>query len=316
MIKKSCLIIFILLNLILVSSQAEPPNSWQLFNFRHSDAYAKSSKHAQNGNKLAVLDTTRLSFIKKDVLVRVRVPNSLDIENKYTNKTKKVLDIWNSPKAYLFQTFNASKFHKQHLHISAFVRGLKPNTEQLNELFDEKYTQVKKQEIIERWLGRAEKKPEYINQFTKYFNAQSFLDGIERDKKRFSEHIEDSINTAEYGMWVVLHLQPKYTNKTSKSLHHYRYIPTTANLIGPEEKWHRLNVEVSIPENCEAISIVFFADGLMKTEIDHVVIVPHGEQLEKNNGNLFSSFQEVFKDYATPTLNQWPDNANNLGFEY
>jgi len=322
MIKGNWLIAFLLLNLVALSLEAKPPKSWEFYNFMHGDSYVQRSEQAQNGSTLAVLDTTKLSFEKKEIIKTFSYLTSAG--KRKTGERIETLDIWTTPEAYLFQTVNAKPYRNQHLHISAFVRGVSPDPRELVDSYEKELIEMKKEEAIDNWDKKTKTRPKFRDRFDDFFNAEKFIENIKREKQRLVKRIQESARTAKYGMWIILHFPPTQLTRTysefEKSqiyLDNILYKPTTANLIGPKDKWHRLNFEVSIPENCEAISIIFFADGVVQAEVDHVAVVRHGEILkepEKSSSHFFE-LNDEFKDNIESSQKGWLDDFQNLGFE-
>ena len=74
---------------------------------------------------------------------------------------------------------------------------------------------------------------------------------------------------------------------------------------------------MSIPENSEAISIVFFANGIIQAEIDHIAVARQGENLTAYEKGFPYSYiaSDEFREHSYSTPREWLESFKNLNFE-
>jgi len=197
------------------------------------------------------------------------------------------------PEGYLFQTINAKSYRNKHLHISAFARNIEPDFEDLTKQF-ENYI-VARYELQE---SESEDTP--------------LPDPYAAIASGFSQHIRDSYAQSGYGVWVLLHMP--YSEYGAKVIR--QITPTATGNISSPQRWHRFNVEVSIPKECEKITVVFWSRGVSIAQVDHFAIVEHGDALpRRNNGAYFSHFDGLYERVLKENSQTHSSRLENLSFE-
>jgi len=92
--------------------------------------------------------------------------------------------------------------------------------------------------------------------------------------------------------------------------------PTATGNISSPQRWHRFNVEVSIPKECEKITVVFWSRGVSIAQVDHFAIVEHGDALpRRNNGAYFSHFDGLYERVLKENSQTHSSRLENLSFE-
>lgn len=272
-----CLTIFLCLSLAVRGEQDEQAISgWYTYKLAHSGFELKRSKDAQNGFQLAAVDNTRLEF-------------PAEFYSFYRDFR---------PQGFLYQTIAAHQYRGKHLHISAFARHLAPNFGELEKWFDveyAKYRQRTAQSDIETrqhlpyWWPKPSKNP----------------------AADFAAHIRDSYRNSRYEVWVLLHRAGQYDQPVPIEVH----VPTSTGSAVNAGLWHRFNVEVSVPEDCTHLTVMFNVRGVVKTEVDHFALVEHGRMLP-NQRRLRSwhEFEGSYELLSASTIDA-KQQLINPGFE-
>ena len=116
--------------LLVEKTRSAQPLEWQFYNVRHSIVDQVSSPEAQDGESLAVVDTSQLNF---------QVSYTQDSEGRRYRFSRYGYDE-SQPWAFLYQTFDAKKYINKHLHVSTFVKSLEPDFQALESWYAEQYS--------------------------------------------------------------------------------------------------------------------------------------------------------------------------------
>ncbi len=268
------------------AAQAKPPMNWRVFDYAYTEFDTLKSEQAQDGETLAIIDGTALNFA--------------DYLEKHHYEYQ--------PEGFLYQTIDASQYRGKHLHISAFARNIRPDFEKLENLFSEQLTEIQK------LMGGQNKVGSHSPQQASYLKKRDAW-RAERHAavtSNFSKHIRDSYAQSRYGIWVLLHME----GGTKDQPKIRKFSPTSTGNISTPERWQRFNIEVSIPEHCHKITVVFWSWGVSKAQVDHFAIVEHGPELNRSDyGEYFSSFDRLYEKLILKDDQTAEAELRNLSFE-
>ena len=284
--------------LLVEQARSAQPLEWQFYNVRHSIVDQVSSPEAQDGESLAVVDTSQLNF---------QVSYTQDSEGRSYRFSRYGYDE-SQPWGFLYQTFDAKKYINKHLHISTFVKSLEPDLQALESWYAEQYSLM-----IEAKLAKIDDEFSSAENYQqiKIFNVQELQAQQKQAILDFAVFIRESYENAYFETRVVLHRK----TDTDKSVIVEAYAPTSSGLHNSSQLWNRFNIEVGIPEDCYAISVVFESRGLNKLYFDHVALVEHGEKLADRGRVTARSMPQRFVEHIEdkPIINS--DGFQNLSFE-
>lgn len=288
----------VLLVFLLVSKvHSAQPLDWQFHNIRHSIVDRILSPQAQDGGSLAVVDTSQLDFQENYSATYDFRPRGF---SRYDYSDSQ-------PWGFLYQTFSAKEYRNKHLHISAFAKSLEPDFKALEDWYAEQYSL-----LIETELANLDAEVSATD------NSQPqktlFTQGLQGRQKQalldFTKFIRDSYEAANFEIWVVLYRTSKIEGETIIE----GYTPTSSGRNNSAKLWNRFNIEVGIPEDCYAISVVFESQGLNRLYFDHVALVEHGEKLaEARAGSL--SMSHPFVEHIKTNFKIDNTGYQNLSFE-
>lgn len=246
----------------------------------------EKSIDAQDGEHLAVIDGTTLTF-----------PISYQEEGRYW------LDPFR-PSGYVYQSVEAKPYLSTHLHISGFARGVKPNFAELEKQFFDYYQGAQEVRLI-KFLGNVQEaeKSAATKRFDEYEQGR-----YEEKLSEFQRFIHNSYNDAQYGIAVILDMGGALGNRVIQA-----HGPTSAGAPRSNELWNRFNVEVGMPEACQSITIVMWQQGVAISEFDYLVVSEQGEKIGFRVSNFSLDAKPLFdkiiesRDLAT--------QFSNLSFE-
>lgn len=256
--------------------------TWYFSNSIHSSFAKLGSNDAQEGRHLLEIDSGSFTF-----------PYKLESEvNGYF--------ISPEPRGFLFQTILADGFIGKHLHISAFAKSVKPNFEEIKKSYQEWFLEEQKAALNE--LSNSENKEQLES-----------LEGdqLEIELNQFERFINQSRATSNYGVSVLLHFKEDEKGRSRVALH----APTSVGAPKGDGLWDRFNVELGVPENCQAISIVLWSKGLSIVQYDYVAIVPHGDAVSSRPYRFELYEHEDMYQAVTPLLDGLDTRFKNLSFE-
>lgn len=260
-------------------------DAWAFHNVSSSRAEVARSTDSQDGDNLLIIDSTELEF-----------------ENDYNS----FYDLFRH-EAYVIQTIVPNKLQGRHLHISGFAKSTTPNFLKLEELFDKKFAELEREKFE---IRIADFNEDMISKYRAWYEENLLLSS-KLQRESFAEEMRRSNAVADFGIWVLLHMEDDQYEKRNI----YKHIPTSAGSANQNDLWNRLNVEVSVPENCEAISIVLWSKGLNIVEFDHIAVVEQGQSLARPTAiNYLSSYEELY-DYFEQAPLIVPSEFTNLSFE-
>lgn len=277
-----CLITIIWLGCWSAGALAADVDAWTFYNVSSSKAEVTRSTDSQDGHKLLIIDSSELDF-----------------ENDY----RTFYDLFRH-EAYLIQTVAANRLRGKHLHISGFAKSTTPDFLKLEKLFYQKLVESDKEKLEKRMTSGNED----IAEKYRAWHKENQL----RQRESFAEEIRRANAAADFGIWVLLHVEEEGQYEKRRV---YKHIPTSAGNANQNDLWNRFNVEVSVPENCDAVSIVLWSEGLNIVEFDHIAVVEQGPSLTRPAANIYlSSFDELF-DYFAQEPVIVASEFTNLSFE-
>ncbi|RBP51730.1 hypothetical protein DFR28_1021163 [Arenicella xantha] len=243
------------------------------------------STDSQDGDNLLIIDSTELDF---------------------ENDSSSFYDLFRH-EAYLIQTIVPNKLQGKHLHISGFAKSTTPDFLKLEELFDEKVAESDREKFEMRMVNFNE---DMANKYRAWYEENLLLSS-KLQRELFAEEMRRSNAIADFGIWVFLHMEEGQYEKRRI----YKHIPTSAGHANQNDLWNRFNVEVSVPENCEAVSIVLWSKGLNIVEFDHIAVVEQGQSLAKSTANSYLSSYDELYDYFAQAPSIVVSEFTNLSFE-
>lgn len=268
------------------AARADTQEHWLFVSNDQARYRVKASIEAQHGTKLMMIDGTELEH-------PIEYQKQPHWQSAWQNSWQSLF----MPSGQLYQTIKARPYTSKHLHISGFARGIKPNFAKMEKEFSDYYE------------GAAKVSLDH------FLNAEKTLDdeqaNIEYQEKRreFRDFIQGSYESSNYGIAVLLDMGPKQSSRTRFRWH----FPTSFGGPRLNELWNRFNVEVSIPEACESISIVLWQHGVAITEFDHLVVSEQGDGVGRGGSNFNLGTEKLIKQLLETDIGA--TRFSNLSFE-
>ena len=182
------------------------------------------------------------------------------------------------PKGYVSQTVLADDLIGKHFHISGFAKSYEPNLAVLKKRFRE--------------LVQNESRL-YKEQYADLMQGDWFQESMQFYQESFNDWLERSNSNADYGVFVLLH----FADGTFQRQEVQKYVSTSRGK-NSKGRWNRFNVEVSVPDNCKALSLVLWSEGLNIVGFDDFAIVEQGRGLvlrgvkEQLSDRIFHFFEK------------------------
>lgn len=182
------------------------------------------------------------------------------------------------PKGYVSQTVLADDLIGKHFHISGFAKSYEPNLAVLKKRFRE--------------LVQNESRL-YKEQYADLMQGDWFQESMQFYQESFNDWLERSNSNADYGVFVLLY----FADGTFQRQEVQKYVSTSRGK-NSKGRWNRFNVEVSVPDNCKALSLVLWSEGLNIVGFDDFAIVEQGRGLvlrgvkEQLSDRIFHFFEK------------------------
>lgn len=283
-------VLILIATLLLASSfgsvRAGTQEHWSFVSNDQASYRVTTSVEAQHGTQLMMIDGTELEH-----------PIEYQKQPHWQNSWKSSWQRLFMPSGHIYQTVKARPYTGKHLHISGFVRGIKPNFAKMEKKFSDYYEGAEKVSLDQ------------------FLNADKTLDdeqaNIEYQEKRreFRDFIQRSYDNSRYGISVLLDMGPIQASSTRFRWH----FPTSFGGPRLNELWNRFNVEVSVPEACESISIVLWQYGVAITEFDHLVVSEQGDAVGGGGYNFNLGAEKLIKQLLETDIEA--TSFSNLSFE-
>ena len=238
-------------------------NAWRLQNAANSKISIVQSSQAQEGKMVLLIDGT-----------------DLVLPEDYTLSSDQF-----SVKGYAVQTVDAQHLKAKHFHISGFAKSSFTGFDEFKNSLKERY--LKK--LTSQFEAHVESMGRDLSQELREWHEETVGFQIEY----FTRLIDSLHANADFGIKVLLHM--KAIDGSNPRVE--QYLPTSAGSPNHNGQWNRFNIEVSIPKNCMAISIVLWSKGINIVQFDHMAMVEHGESLIKQKPDDYLSRFDDLYDY-------------------
>ena len=266
---------------------SQSSDSWAFVTDDEISYQARRSIDAQNGESVLEIDGTMLSF-----------PIEFQQKHQYWSAPSR-------PSGYVVQTISAAPYVAKHLHISGFARGVKPNFAKLEKKFSDYYQGAQKVRLNKLLTSVSDADQDDV---TEWFIEDN--EGLYEEKLvEFRTFIRDSYDNSDYGIAVVLDMgDGKYGERDLRFQG-----PTSTGAPRLNEFWNRFNVEVSIPQGCQSISIVLWQRGVTISQFDYLAISEQGDPIQNSGSRFYLEATPVYEIIAKSR--DLSRNFSNLSFE-